>query len=553
MRRSVVAISSLVLLFSGISFAPAQANGGSCTTGSFVVTGTVVTGRGDCAGVATVPSGVTAIGNGAFDGATSITSITLPASVQTIGTTAFANTTSLIAVNFEAGSQLTSIASYAFTGATALTSIELPDSVTTLGDEAFYNNASLTSVRLSDGLTHIGVAAFMYSASLVTVEFPANLISIGNLAFLGSSSLTNVVLPASLVSIGDYAFQNASGLTSIVLPESLTSIGEGAFSGTSLLTSVRIPSGVTIIRAYTFEYSGVQSVEMPEGVFLIEESAFKDSRLTSVIIPSTVTTIGRNAFYDSDLTSVYFLGSQPGFIGTWAFESIGPPASIGSGYVKASANGFATAGDPPLWNGMTISVGVYEATYNSNGGSAVSTSNFIRSGSIASAPTAPTRSGHTFAGWSATDGGSAVTFPYSPGVNSNITLFAKWTSNTAPTESSPSASSSAAVATKSTANLGKSIRFSTSSKVLTSTHKNSLKKSVTASGKDATYVVTGTAGFLPGVTEAQVKKLAKVRANIVKAYLVKLGVNKANISIKIKTTNQGIVPKTKTLASFLTS
>jgi outer membrane protein OmpA-like peptidoglycan-associated protein len=111
----------------------------------------------------------------------------------------------------------------------------------------------------------------------------------------------------------------------------------------------------------------------------------------------------------------------------------------------------------------------------------------------------------------------------------------------------------AVVATKSTANLGKSIRFLTSSKVLTTAHKNTLKKSVKASGKDATYVVTGTAGFLPGVTEVQVKKLATVRANTVKAYLVKLGVNKANITIKIKTTNQGIVPKTKTLAKYLVS
>jgi len=123
----------------------------------------------------------------------------------------------------------------------------------------------------------------------------------------------------------------------------------------------------------------------------------------------------------------------------------------------------------------------------------------------------------------------------------------------APVTVEPSTNAPAVVATKSTANLGKSIRFSTSSKVLTKSHKKALKKSVKASGKDATYVVTGTAGFLPGVTEAQVKKLAKVRANTVKAYLVKLGVNKANITIKIKTTNQGIIPKTKTLARYLTS
>jgi hypothetical protein len=76
---------------------------------------------------------------------------------------------------------------------------------------------------------------------------------------------------------------------------------------------------------------------------------------------------------------------------------------------------------------------------------------------------------------------------------------------------------------------------------------------VKTSGADATYVVTGTAGMLPGVTRAHVTKLAVLRANVVKAYLVKLGVNKSNISIEIKITNQGIIPKTKILASYLTS
>ena len=121
---------------------------------------------------------------------------------------------------------------------------------------------------------------------------------------------------------------------------------------------------------------------------------------------------------------------------------------------------------------------------------------------------------------------------------------------TSPT-SAPSINAPVAAVTKPASNLDKSIRFSTSSTVLTQAHKNALRKSVKASGIDATYVVTGTAGFLPGVTEAQVKKLARMRATIVRTYLVKLGVNKANISITIKTTNQGIVPKTKTLARFL--
>ena len=118
---------------------------------------------------------------------------------------------------------------------------------------------------------------------------------------------------------------------------------------------------------------------------------------------------------------------------------------------------------------------------------------------------------------------------------------------------SPAASTPAVDATQRSKSLKKTIRFSSGSRVLTKSHKSALKKSVAASGSDANYEVTGSAGMLPGVTKAQVTKLAKLRANVVKAYLVKLGVNKSNISIEIKITNQGIVPKTKTLAKYLTS
>jgi uncharacterized repeat protein (TIGR02543 family) len=64
-------------------------------------------------------------------------------------------------------------------------------------------------------------------------------------------------------------------------------------------------------------------------------------------------------------------------------------------------------------------------TFNSKGGSTLSDGIFPSGGTV-SAPTNPVRSGYTFAGWSATDGGSAVTFPYAPGVVTDITLYAKW-------------------------------------------------------------------------------------------------------------------------------
>jgi len=96
-----------------------------------------------------------------------------------------------------------------------------------------------------------------------------------------------------------------------------------------------------------------------------------------------------------------------------------------------------------------------------------------------------------------------------------------------------------------------SIKLATGSSALTKSHKASLRKLVTKAGKESKYQITGTAGRLPGVTDSKVKALAKKRAEIVKAYLIKLGVNKSNIKIKTKVYNQGITPKTNILARYL--
>jgi uncharacterized repeat protein (TIGR02543 family) len=66
--------------------------------------------------------------------------------------------------------------------------------------------------------------------------------------------------------------------------------------------------------------------------------------------------------------------------------------------------------------------------FNSNGGSAVAALPFLPGWfDIDKAPAMPTRQGYRFAGWFKAGSASEVTFPYSPGVAENITLFAKWT------------------------------------------------------------------------------------------------------------------------------
>jgi uncharacterized repeat protein (TIGR02543 family) len=65
-------------------------------------------------------------------------------------------------------------------------------------------------------------------------------------------------------------------------------------------------------------------------------------------------------------------------------------------------------------------------TYNTQGGSVVTNGAFY-TGAAVTFPTAPTKSGYIFDGWfTATSGGTSLTSPYSPGVITDITLYAQW-------------------------------------------------------------------------------------------------------------------------------
>ena len=103
---------------------------------------------------------VTTIGSYAFDGCSSLTSITIPDSVTSIGNEAFSGCSNLANVSIGENSQLTTIGSYAFSNCSSLTSIIIPDSITTIGDGAFSNCDSLTSIIIPNSVTSMGRYVF---------------------------------------------------------------------------------------------------------------------------------------------------------------------------------------------------------------------------------------------------------------------------------------------------------------------------------------------------------------------------------------------------------
>ena len=150
------------------------------------------------------------------------------------------------------GLPVTSIEKRAFNGNTTLQTITLPDTMTTVSPYAFYGTYNLKKVVLPSTITSIGGYAFEFCNKLTTINFPGALTSIGNGAFYGCTSLTSVSLSSTaLKSLGSSSFCN-TGLTSVTLPKTVTSIGDHAFGFTYKDSEFAKVSGFTITGyAYT--------------------------------------------------------------------------------------------------------------------------------------------------------------------------------------------------------------------------------------------------------------------------------------------------------------
>lgn len=154
--------------------------------------------------------------------------------------------------------------------------------------------------------------------------------------------------------------------------------------------------------------------------------------------------------------------------------------------------------------------------------------------------------------------GIDIEFPYEPDSVSDITLTAKWETNDTPSPTlAPTPSAAVTPTTTTTPTPSTTVsrtqkikttnmpKFQAGSASLTKSGKTSIKKIVKKSGVDAIYTITGVAGKSFGLPNRFVKAFAKLRAEAVKAYLVKLGVNKSKIKIEVKITESNVVPKTK--------
>ena len=127
---------------------------------------------------------------------------------------------------------VTDIGDYAFSGCHSLTTLSLGENIKTIGSYAFYDCTQITgSVTIPQSVTSIGLIAFGGCCKLTTLSLGENVETIGGGAFFRCSSLSNITIPKKVKVIeSGYSgtpsfyrtFAYCSGLKYIILPAELT-------------------------------------------------------------------------------------------------------------------------------------------------------------------------------------------------------------------------------------------------------------------------------------------------------------------------------------------
>lgn len=231
-----------------------------------------------------------------------------PSSVSLeIGENAFRDT-ALLRVTLDA--RITEIGDYAFAGIAPLANVVVEFTADVGGRNIFDDSglnmaAEINSENVSDELFNAQNTPHIIELTLTgTVRAGIN-------SFKNLSLVTELILPESLRTIGAGAFENMSGLTRLTVPAGVTSIGAGAFRGTDGLTEINynaVAAGDFEVNGGVFATAGVTSADLtvniggavefiPSYLFAPEEeTAYGRIKRVTFASPSALETVGSFAF-----------------------------------------------------------------------------------------------------------------------------------------------------------------------------------------------------------------------------------------------------------------
>ena len=277
-------------------------------------------------------------------GTTYLTSITIPEQITEIGDYAFFGNPTLTTVNFHAG--ITRIGMGAFYE-TLLTRVSIPNPDCEIGSSCF-SNSQVSSISLPQGMKKLGSFVFFYCTNLTSLTLPEGMEEIGKMCF-SSCSLTSVNLPSTMVKLDTCALQD-NPFTSINL-KNVKFVGRQAFSQCTNLTSVTSNGKLEEIDGAAFTRCPITTAYLPECLLTINMNAyFRCTNLNSFTVPTTTTTITGNPCVGATSLRAFNVAAGSEYFTTYD----GCLYATGGSTVKPVTN--RAEGDAPT--GLTALVGV---------------------------------------------------------------------------------------------------------------------------------------------------------------------------------------------------
>lgn len=251
---------------------------------------------------------ITAIAPRAFEGNSTLQSVTLGKGIKTIGNAAFRNCSALTTVSYTNSTLLETIGNSAFDGCTKLTgSLVLPSTVRSIGSHAFkktaYTSADLSAVATSS----VPSGLFAGCTSLTSVSLPNSVTTVGASAFSGASSLESITLP-NIIYIDYDAFRGCASLSDKNAFSTVEYIGTGAFDGTPIYNEANGKACVIGNVLYKTEQSDISTFTVQNGIKAVSPYAlYNAEKLSTLSLPSSLVTIDADAVpFNEDTDIILF-------------------------------------------------------------------------------------------------------------------------------------------------------------------------------------------------------------------------------------------------------
>lgn len=417
-----------------------------------------------------LPSTLKVVGSTAFHYCEAITEMDLPYGLERIEHSAFFGVE-----NWDCDyipETVTYIGPYAFVEC-ASDDIVIPESITEISEFAFWGyEETLKHISMPDGLKKIGNSAFSWAKNVKNIIIPTGVTSIGSDALACNYSETYITVPQGVLSLGDRAFKVNKAMQGLYIPPTVTEIGNEIVaecaepfyilsdSYDSKAYEYASENGIGFILLNTESY-------LPEGTVIVEDlnRIVAEHTETELSVkaedPGNITAEAAKAVSNPLIIEKFNLTISSAVDGeeAQALDTLGKPATLivkipekyrdtkeklsllkikdgkttsipvelEEKYVVAEINETAVyalvSQDTVFDDGGSVSS--YRLTFETNGGSSISSISKSSGTTIDLSAYHPTRKGYTFDGWYAN--AALTTKVDSVKLTKDTTVYAKWT------------------------------------------------------------------------------------------------------------------------------